>query len=103
MVARNVDEIFREHHIQARSNRNGRFRTVCPECSAKRKHKRDRCLSVKVDGSGAQWYCHHCGWNGGEFFEAQRSGYGLRREQGHQFSDFGSAQRRVRYNLFPGH
>jgi transposase-like protein len=103
MVARTVDEIFREHHIQARSHRNGHFRTVCPECSAKRKHKRDKCLSVSIDGSGARWFCHHCGWAGGEFFETQRSGYGIRSNTRHQFGDFGSAARKVRYGLFSQH
>lgn len=34
----------------------------CPKCSADRKKKNDRCLSVNV-GDGV-YNCHHCGWSG---------------------------------------
>lgn len=38
---------------------------VCPKCSHDRVKKTARCLSVKIDGGGATWVCHHCGWTGG--------------------------------------
>jgi twinkle protein len=37
--------------------------TTCPECSAQRKKKTARCLSVNV--ALGTWHCHHCGWSGG--------------------------------------
>jgi len=38
----------------------------CPECSASRKKKNQKCLSVKVDADGFVFKCHHCQWKGGE-------------------------------------
>jgi twinkle protein len=41
----------------------GETDTTCPQCSAGRKNKRARCLSVNVDKG--TFLCHHCGWSGG--------------------------------------
>lgn len=41
----------------------GETDTQCPQCSAQRKKKSARCLSVNV-GKGT-FFCHHCGWAGG--------------------------------------
>jgi twinkle protein len=41
----------------------GEADSTCPQCSASRKNKRARCLSVNVDKG--TWLCHHCGWSGG--------------------------------------
>ena len=41
----------------------GEHDTTCPQCSAGRKNKRARCLSVNADKG--TWLCHHCGWAGG--------------------------------------
>lgn len=41
---------------------NERF-TICPACSATRKKKNAKCLSVNLDKG--VWLCHHCGWKGG--------------------------------------
>jgi hypothetical protein len=38
----------------------------CPECSASRKKKNQKCLSVKVNADGFVFKCHHCQWQGGE-------------------------------------
>src|SRR5687768_10698590 len=35
---------------------------TCPQCSAARKNKKAKCLSVNVDKEC--WICHHCGWKG---------------------------------------
>jgi twinkle protein len=40
----------------------GEVDITCPRCSAQRRNKRARCLSVNV-GEGV-WCCHHCGWRG---------------------------------------
>lgn len=37
--------------------------TTCPQCSAQRKNRKARCLSVNQDKG--TWLCHHCGWSGG--------------------------------------
>jgi predicted P-loop ATPase len=46
----------------------GPHSSTCPRCSNARKgfHKKLKCLSVKIDGDGACWCCHHCGWEGPE-------------------------------------
>lgn len=42
--------------------RSGNIKTRCPRCSATRRNKRDRSLSVNLDDG--VWLCHHCGWKG---------------------------------------
>lgn len=38
----------------------------CPECHHTReKHRHDRSLSLKIDGDGVQYFCHHCNVSGG--------------------------------------
>jgi hypothetical protein len=44
----------------------GSLLVQCPECSASRKKKNQKCLSVKVDADGFVFRCHHCEWKGGE-------------------------------------
>lgn len=41
----------------------GETDTLCPQCSASRKKKTAKCLSVNVDKG--VWFCNHCGWSGG--------------------------------------
>jgi hypothetical protein len=42
----------------------GRYRTICPKCSATRHKKNDPCLGVTVEVDKAFWHCHHCSWSG---------------------------------------
>jgi twinkle protein len=37
-------------------------KTTCPQCSASRKKKSYRCLSVNLDKG--VWHCWHCAWSG---------------------------------------
>jgi AAA domain len=55
----------------------GNHSTTCPQCSAKRSqaHQRTPCLSVKIDGAGATWHCHHCQWRGPEKGIANGNGH----------------------------
>lgn len=55
--------------IQPRHYNEGKQTCLCPQCSHTRKKKRSKCLSVKIDEKGVQWYCFHCNWSGGEFYE----------------------------------
>jgi len=44
----------------------GQHKKRCPECQDSRsKNKRDKPLSIKIDGVGVQYRCHHCGSEGG--------------------------------------
>jgi len=36
--------------------------TTCPQCSAKRKNSKAKCLSVNTEKG--VWVCHHCDWRG---------------------------------------
>ena len=40
----------------------GEVDVTCPQCSAQRRNKRARCLSVNVELG--VFNCHHCGWSG---------------------------------------
>ena len=44
----------------------GQHKKRCPSCQGSRtKHRSDKPLSIKVDGKGVQYRCHHCGAEGG--------------------------------------
>jgi len=44
------------------SKTTGEYYAVCPKCSADRKKKRVKCLSVNLEKK--VWCCQHCGWKG---------------------------------------
>jgi twinkle protein len=52
-----------DYGIEIPYNAAGEVRVLCPQCSAGRKKRGERCLAVNVD-KGA-WQCKHCGWSGG--------------------------------------
>lgn len=55
-----------EARIVLRDYSVGNRKTTCPQCSHKRKHKSDPCLSVTIGTDDeAVWHCHNCGWSGG--------------------------------------
>lgn len=58
-----LDKLF-EQGIRLRADKMGDYKTTCPQCSRTRRNKSDPCLSVTIDGTGAVYNCHHCGWAG---------------------------------------
>lgn len=54
---------FADFHIAIPNGADGEIDTTCPQCSAQRKKKNARCLSVNVPRG--TWHCHHCGFSGG--------------------------------------
>jgi len=54
---------FADFGIVIPSGRTGEVDVTCPQCSAQRKKKLARCLSVNTE-KGC-WLCAHCGWAGG--------------------------------------
>src|SRR4051812_15944644 len=40
------------------------YRCPCPECSPKRRKKKDPCLHVTIGRGEVKWFCHHCEWKG---------------------------------------
>lgn len=54
---------FADFGIEIRAGATGNVKTICPQCSADRKKRKEPCLSVNVD-EGC-WHCHHCDWSGG--------------------------------------
>jgi twinkle protein len=54
---------FADFRISVPANASGEVDVTCPECSAQRKKKNARCLSVNLDLG--TWCCHHCGYSGG--------------------------------------
>lgn len=69
------------------TSRPGNHKTLCPRCSATRKNKRDRCLSVTIVGDGAVVHCHNCGWSMG-------NGTGALHASRHVFTDREMTKRR---------
>jgi len=69
---RTAAQILAEHRIVGRGNKSV-FATTCPQCSHARRKKRDRCLSVLIDGRGVRANCHHCQWVLAEFFDGPRA------------------------------
>jgi putative DNA primase/helicase len=64
-----VGQILAAHRIRHNARR-ATYVTTCPECSHSRRKKKEPCLSVKIDGRGVLWNCHHCGWQGHQFYDA---------------------------------
>lgn len=54
---------FSDFKIDLGGKTGGEIRTLCPECSHKRKNTSAKCLSVNTDKG--TWLCHHCDWRGG--------------------------------------
>lgn len=63
-----VYDIIARYNIALTDFRAGNHRALCPQCSHTRKHRRDRCLSVKIDDKGVTWNCFNCGWKPEEKF-----------------------------------
>ena len=56
---------LQDHGIHLRSLDAGDHHVTCPQCSAGRKKKKDKCLNVTIgEDGGAVWFCHHCQWVG---------------------------------------
>jgi hypothetical protein len=64
-----ASEILREYRIITQSSAIGRYYAVCPECSHKRRKKKDPCLGVTITSEGVKFGCNHCGWTGGWKYE----------------------------------
>jgi len=44
--------------------KHGQNKIKCPRCSHNRKHKHDKCLSVRVNSDVVIYNCHNCGFSG---------------------------------------
>ena len=58
---------FNDFNIDVGNKSTGKIKTQCPECSATRKNKRDKCLSVDLDQG--LFNCHNCGFSGTTKFQ----------------------------------
>lgn len=70
---------FQEFGISIPSGSGDDVHVTCPQCSASRKKKQAKCLSVTV--SKGKWLCHHCGWAGGLDEAPRRVDVGWRKPQ----------------------
>jgi hypothetical protein len=61
-----VEQLLHDNAIYLDSHEPGEHYSTCPRCSHQRKHKANKCLSIKIDGRGTCWKCHQCGWTGPE-------------------------------------
>src|SRR5215813_7515916 len=65
---KSASQIVTGNRIDVRITGKGQYKAKCPECSAWRRKKKAKCLSVLVGDQGVRWNCHHCEWHGGEFY-----------------------------------
>ena len=68
---KSAQEITRELGIEAKHYHQGSQTAICPKCSHTRKKKRAQCLKVTIDNEGVRWWCHHCNWNGGIYYDGK--------------------------------
>ena len=61
---------FQDFGIDIGNKSSGKIKTKCPQCSATRKNKSDKCLSVDIDKG--LFNCHNCGWSGTTKFEKKK-------------------------------
>lgn len=53
---------YADFHIELHGGSGVEVTTTCPQCSAKRKNSKAKCLSVNTEKG--VWICHHCDWRG---------------------------------------
>jgi hypothetical protein len=75
-AVRNAADILGASGIRLKSTAPGRYYSICPECSYRRKkpHQKLQCLGVTITGEGVKFGCNHCGWTGGGFYERRSVG-----------------------------
>ena len=61
---------FQDFGIDIGNKSSGKIKTKCPQCSATRKNKSDKCLSIDIDKG--LFNCHNCGWSGTTKFEKKK-------------------------------
>jgi len=76
-----IAELLLEHGIRPKDYLDGDQKLICPQCSHRRKDRRDPCLSLTIDRYGAVWLCHNCEWKGAV---KERSDTRMVREQRHR-------------------
>jgi len=65
-----MQQIAPEIKQLATNLRAGQHKKQCPQCQDDRsKNRKDRPLSIRVDGTGVKYRCHHCGVEGGWVYD----------------------------------
>jgi hypothetical protein len=98
---RTASDILTDLGVKLRSTQPGNQKALCPQCSHRRKKKREPCLSVSIDGKGVRFQCHNadCGWHGGRFYDDQSASGRVASDQGDRSRDrltYGDLHRRAR-------
>jgi putative DNA primase/helicase len=60
-----LPEALRQAGIGLKSHKDGQHRARCPCCDRGKQRPDDIPLTVRLDGTGATFYCFRCGWKGG--------------------------------------
>jgi len=71
-MTKSAHDILSELRITLKSTADGRHYTTCPQCSHARKpaNRKLPCLGVTIDRTGVGFFCNHCGWKGGAYYDA---------------------------------
>jgi len=75
MTPLSAAEILHKHNIAYIATKKNAYTTNCPSCGS-------GYLSVKIDKTGVQWFCHDCQKGGGEYFEQREPPRGKRTGNG---------------------
>jgi putative DNA primase/helicase len=60
-----LPEALRQAGIGLKSHKDGQHRARCPCCDRGKQRPDDIPLTVRLNGTGATFYCFRCGWTGG--------------------------------------
>ena len=101
VYAKTASEILRENRIVTKSTAKGRYYTVCPQCSSKRRkaHQRFPCLGVTIGNESVKFGCNHCGWTGGAKYGCSGASHQKRLSASPAINDCNNEQQRKRIAL----
>jgi len=68
-----AEELLAANNIGLSDTKPGRHYAICPRCSHTRSkaHQSAKCLGVTIDEKGVRFFCNHCDYAGGGYFNGK--------------------------------
>src|SRR6266446_789094 len=72
-----AEELLAANNICLSDTKPGRHYATCPRCSHTRSkaHQSAKCLGVTIDEKGVRFFCNHCDYAGGGYFNGKANGH----------------------------
>jgi Protein of unknown function (DUF3987) len=72
-----AEELLAANNICLSDTKPGRHYAICPRCSPTRSkaHQSAKCLGVTMDEKGVRFFCNHCDYAGGGYFNGKVNGH----------------------------